>query len=115
MSQKHNTINYVEFPSTNVQQSKKFYGELFGWKFTEWGPEYVSFEGAGIDGGFDGTRKPSHALGVLVVLHSENLEATEEQVKNAGGQIVVPIFEFPGGRRFHFKDLCGNELAIWSQ
>lgn len=116
MSDKHHKINYVELPSTDIQKTKSFYATVFGWVFTDWGPEYVSFEGGGIDGGFraDG-QVTAQAPGVLVVLYSDKLEDTEAAIAAAGGEIHVPIFEFPGGRRFQFKDPTGNELAVWSE
>lgn len=116
MSSKHHAINYIELPSDDIAKTKEFYGGVFGWSFTDWGPEYISFEGAGMDGGFraDGKVGPA-APGVLVVLYSEKLEETQRAIETAGGEIVVPIFEFPGGRRFQFKDPSGNELAVWSE
>jgi len=107
-------IDYVEFPSTDLAAAKAFYGAAFGWTFTDWGPDYVSFEGAGVDGGFRGTDEAPTTGGALVVLFAVDLEATEDRVKEAGGTIVRGIFEFPGGRRFHFTDPSGNELAVWS-
>lgn len=112
----HHTINYVEFPSSDIARTKEFYHQIFGWTFTDWGAEYVSFHGAGIEGGFyltDAQIGSTHP-GSLVVVFSENLEASQCAVEQAGGKISVPIFEFPGGRRFQFTDDSGNELAIWS-
>ena len=116
MSNKHNTINYIELPSNDIAKTKEFYSGIFGWTFTDWGPEYISFEGAGIDGGFraDGEVN-AQAPGALVVLYSTKLEETLQQIERAGGEIVSPIIEFPGGRRFQFKDPSGNELAVWSE
>lgn len=112
-------INYVELPATDLAATKRFYAECFGWRFTDWGPTYVSFaaEGAGIDGGFrgDGQVRPAAAdTGALVILYADDLEATQARVEAAGAEIVKPIFHFPGGRRFQFKDPNGNELAVWS-
>jgi predicted enzyme related to lactoylglutathione lyase len=108
-------INYVEFVSADVTRSKQFYSTVFGWSFEDWGPDYVSFNvaGAGIDGGF---RKGEAQTGSpLVVLYATDLAATEKAIVAAGGRITVPTFEFPGGRRFHFNDGAGNELAVWSK
>ena len=112
----HHQINYIEFSSTDIARSKAFYSSVFGWTFQDWGPDYVSFssESGGIDGGFT---KGSGAgpSGPLVVLYSSDLKATEKAVVNAGGSVVVPTFEFPGGKRFHFSDGAGNVLAVWSE
>jgi len=108
-------INYVEFVTTDIARSKEFYSVVFGWGFEDYGPEYVSFSAktAGIDGGF---RKGEPVTGSpLIVLYASDLAATQEAIVAAGGRITVPTFEFPGGRRFHFADGAGNELAVWSE
>jgi hypothetical protein len=110
------SINYIEFPMRKNAETKAFYGQVFGWEFTDWGETYISFAGAGIDGGFNGEAEIEIAVpGVLIVLYAKDLEGILKTIKNAGGEIKKPIFEFPGGRRFHFKDPNGNELAIWSE
>lgn len=115
MSPVNHTINYIELPMKDNDMTKRFYSSMFGWTFTDWGPDYISFSGAGIEGGFHGGEDTKiTAPGVLVVLYADRLEATEAAIREAGGTIVKPIFSFPGGRRFHFHDPNGNELAVWS-
>jgi uncharacterized protein len=116
---RHRTINYIEFASTNIAHTRKFYTTVFGWSFQDYGPDYISFnsESAGVDGGFYKS-DPHEAPGVhspLVVIYSKDLKAIETAIKAAGGSIVVPAFEFPGGRRFHFNDGAGNVLGVWSE
>ena len=113
----HHKINYIEFSSPDVARAKSFYGTVFGWTFQDYGPDYASFssESGGIDGGFVKSDPSAGKSGPLVVLCSADLKATEEAVVRAGGSIVVPTFEFPGGRRFHFADGAGNVLAVWSE
>jgi hypothetical protein len=114
----HHKINYIEFPSTDIERTKKFYGAVFGWSFQDYGPEYVSFAGQGVEGGGFFKSEPHEAPGKfapLVVLYSSNLKATKDAIVAAGGSIAVPTFEFPGGRRFHFSDGVGNVLAVWSE
>lgn len=116
MAHKHKTINYIEFPLKDAAATKQFYASVFGWNFQEWGPNYLSFSGAGIDGGFNGEDKtPVQKPGVLVILFSDDLEASLSEVKDAGAFIIRDIYSFPGGRRFHFADPNGNELAIWAE
>lgn len=112
----HEKINYVELPARNIDQTKTFFSSVFGWRFEDYGPEYVAFFEAGVNGGFyASTLSSSSANGsALVVLYSERLEYTMEKVVNAGGDIIKPVFSFPGGRRFHFADPNGNEFAVWS-
>jgi predicted enzyme related to lactoylglutathione lyase len=104
-------IDYVEFSAGDVRKSKDFYGRVFGWKFQDYGPEYTSFSDGRLAGGFAAAPKRNEPL---IVLYVADLEQFVEKVNSAGGSIVKPIFSFPGGRRFHFTDPDGNELAAWS-
>ena len=106
-------VDYIEFPATDIAATKDFYAGVFGWKFTDYGPDYTSFEDGRLAGGFAKTEKAG-AGGPLVVIYAADLEGMESKVKTAGGKIVKDIFSFPGGRRFHFGDPNGNELAVWS-
>lgn len=116
MSNINHSINYIELPLTKNVETKKFYNSVFGWKFTDWGPHYISFSGANIDGGFNGENEANvNAPGVLIVLYAEDLNLTANTITDAGGSITQPIYEFPGGKRFHFHDPNGNELAVWSE
>lgn len=109
----HHGINYIEFTVTDMKQSQAFYSAAFGWEFTQYAPFYAGIQGPDREvGGF--IVGEVVAGGPLVVLFSENLDQTLEQVKAAGGQVVKEPFDFPGGRRFHFRDPSGNELAVWS-
>ncbi|RWN09661.1 MAG: VOC family protein [Mesorhizobium sp.] len=108
-------LDYLEMPATGgtLDRLKAFYSTAFAWSFTDYGPTYSAFA-EGLDGGFqaDAAEAPSKPLPVL---YSGNLEQTLDAVESAGGTIVKPIFPFPGGRRFHFVDPAGNEMAVWSE
>lgn len=104
-------VDYVELPGSDVARAKGFYERAFGWKFTDYGPDYTSFDDGRLTGGF--TTAPD-LPSALVVIYATDLEAALDRVTKAGGSITRPIFSFPGGRRFHFKDPVGNELAVWS-
>jgi len=112
----HEKINYVEFPAKDIPASKKFFQTAFGWGFEDYGPGYTAFSDQGLDGGFyKSDLCSSRDKGAtLIVLYSKDLEATQRKVEQAGGVISTPIFSFPGGRRFHFLEPSGNELAVWS-
>lgn len=119
----HHRINYLELPAIDMAASKAFYTAVFGWTFTDYGDDYASFHEAGhdaadttptIDGGLTTQATPSQH-GALVVFWSADLEASLAAVEQAGGTITQPIFDFPGGRRFHFTDPAGNQLAVWGQ
>jgi predicted enzyme related to lactoylglutathione lyase len=105
-------IDYVEMPAGELPALKDFYRKAFGWAFTDYGPSYSAYS-EGLDGGFD-SDAASGLRGPVVVLYAHDLEAMLAKVEAAGGRIVRPIFEFPSGRRFHFTDPSGNELAVWS-
>ena len=112
----HETINYVEFPAARLDATRAFFEQVFGWEFEDYGPDYCAFSGAGLDGGiyrsemYSSTRNGA----ALLVFYSEDLQVTLGKIEAAGGRIEKPIFEFPGGRRFHFSEPCGNEFAVWS-
>jgi uncharacterized protein len=113
--QEHNfQMDYVEFPATDSEATKRFYSAVFGWSFTDYGPNYTSFHDGRLAGGFTMSAKPVKG-GALVVLYAQDLAEAQRKVIEAGGKITIEPFEFPGGRRFHFADPNGNELAVWSE
>ena len=112
----HHTIDYIEFGVRDLPEAKRFYGAAFGWEFTDYGPEYAGIQRAG--GGEVGGMQQVEEVrtgGPLVVLYSSDLDASVRAVVEAGGEILKQPFEFPGGRRFHFADPSGNELAVWGE
>lgn len=113
---RHHSIDYIEFTVTDMAASKAFYSAAFGWQFTDYGPEYVGIQRLDGDGEVGGLTvgEPMQG-GPLVVLYSDDLPATLAAVERAGGTIVEPPFDFPGGRRFEFTDPSGNRLAVWTQ
>lgn len=113
---RHEKINYVEFATLNIASTKQFFEDAFRWVFQDYGPEYTAFSDQGLDGGFYQSDKCSIAEngGALIVFYSEDLERTLDKVIQAGGTIVKPIFDFPGGRRFQFTEPGGNEFGVWS-
>lgn len=113
----HEKMNYVEFPAKDLAATKAFFESVFGWSFTDYGPDYTAFENQGLDGGFfqsdlDSSTEKGAAL---VIFYSAQLEATLAKVEKAGGSILKPIYSFPGGRRFHFTEPSGNEFAVWGE
>jgi uncharacterized protein len=111
------TIDYVEMPSGDLPATKIFFSSLFGWSFQDYGPEYASFDDGRMAGGFYAANKtaPVAEGGTLVVFYQSNLEAARSDVVRFGGKISRDIFDFPGGRRFHFREPGGGEFAIWSE
>ena len=107
---RHHGIDYIEFPVT----AKAFYGAAFGWQFTDYGPSYCEFTDGERKGGFELAESVSPGR-PLLVLYSQDLEESQRRIEAAGGRIVKAIFDFPGGRRFHFTDPDGYELAVWSE
>ena len=113
----HEKMNYVEFPAKDLAATKAFFEAVFGWSFTDYGPDYTAFENQGLDGGFFQADLASSTENgaALVIFYSAQLEATLAKVEKAGGAILKPIYAFPGGRRFHFTEPSGNEFAVWGE
>lgn len=110
----HHAIDYVELTVRDLGEAKSFYERAFAWRFNDYGPEYAGIQGAERElGGLRQTTELRQG-GPLVVLYSTDLESSLAAVEAAGGRVVTPPFSFPGGRRFHFADPSGNELAVWS-
>ena len=109
-------INYLEIPARDLSATKSFFTAVFGWSFTDYGPEYTAFSDQGIDGGFFQSNNimSTDSGSALIVFYSETLEHTQSRIEQANGKINKAIFSFPGGRRFHFTDPNGNEFAVWS-
>ncbi|QDV19628.1 Glyoxalase-like domain protein [Gimesia panareensis] len=112
----HEKLNYVEFPARDLSATKTFFETVFGWSFTDYGPEYTAFANAGLEGGFYQSDLSSTTTNgsALLVFYSQDLEDTLARVKAAGGEIIKPIFSFPGGRRFQFREPSGNEFGVWA-
>lgn len=110
-------VDYLEIPGSNFDALEAFYSDVFEWTFTDYGPEYRSFTDGKMNGGFYASELQSRVENgsTLIVFYARDLEETLEKVKKAGGRITRDIFSFPGGRRFHFNDPHGNELAVWSE
>jgi predicted enzyme related to lactoylglutathione lyase len=104
-------IDYLEFPSTNGVRTRRFFADAFGWRFTGYGPTYEGIDDAGIDAGIDSS--DSRVAAPLAVIRTTDLEVAERDVVAAGGVITKSAYDFPGGRRFHFREPGGCELAVW--
>jgi predicted enzyme related to lactoylglutathione lyase len=111
MTTPHKTpLNYVEFTSPKLEETQSFFGDVFGWNFIDYGPDYRDIQGAGTGGGIErGDARPP-----LPVVHADDLEEIYARIKSAGVEITQEIFEFPGGRRFQFREPGGTEMAVWS-
>lgn len=109
-----NKLDYLEMPAAVFGPTRSFYEQAFGWRFVDYGPDYAAFENAGLDGGLYANAEDA-VLKPLPILYAADLEAAQARVESSGGTVVRAIFSFPGGRRFHFTDPSGNELAVWSE
>ncbi|WP_040338289.1 VOC family protein [Candidatus Blastococcus massiliensis] len=115
---RHHAIDYVELTVTDLAEAKRFYAAAFGWEFTDYGPGYAGIRGAAgapEAGGLALSDEPPRPGGPLVLLFSTDLDGTLSAVTAAGGRVVEGPYDFPGGRRFHFRDRSGNELGVWAQ
>lgn len=110
---KDRQIDNIEFNVSDIARSKAFYGGVFGWTFTDYGPTYTEFQDGRITGGFT-TGEPIRVGGPLIILYADDLVETQRRIEAAGATICRQTFSFPGGQRFHFIDPDGYELAVWS-
>jgi predicted enzyme related to lactoylglutathione lyase len=110
---KDRQIDNIELNVNDIARSKAFYGSVFGWRFVDYGPTYTEFSDGRLAGGFT-TGEPVRPGGPLIILYADDLEGTQLRLKAAGAIISREVFAFPGGRRFHFIDPDGYELAVWS-
>lgn len=103
-------IDYIEFSSSAFDETKSFFTRAFGWDYISYGPDYLDIQKAGTGGGLERseTRAP------LIVLKTDDLNAALAQVTEAGAEITKDVFEFPGGRRFEFREPGGTEMAVWA-
>ncbi|QNM82964.1 VOC family protein [Sphingomonas sabuli] len=107
-------LDYFELPAADIAGSRRFYEQAFGWSLAEFGPTYAATVTGDTDIGLDADAA-SQPKAPLPVIQVDDVEPALEAVRSAGGVIVQPIYEFPGGRRFHFRDPAGNELAVWQK
>jgi predicted enzyme related to lactoylglutathione lyase len=110
----HHSIDYVEITVRDLAAAKQFYAAAFGWEFMDYGPVYAGIQGPDREVGGLHQTDESRTTGPLIILYSDDLNASAEAVVAAGGRILKEPYAFPGGRRFHFADPSGNELAVWS-
>tara|TARA_R110000796_G_scaffold86980_1_gene187998 strand:+ start:5017 stop:5376 length:360 start_codon:yes stop_codon:yes gene_type:complete len=117
MMNSHEKLNYVEFPAANLTATKAFFSQVFNWQFTDYGPDYTAFSGQELNGGFyqSPLKSSTEEGGALLVFYSIDIHATQRKVTLYGGKVIKPIFEFPGGCRFHFTEPSGNEFAVWAE
>lgn len=116
-ARRHHSIDYVEITVLDLEAAQAFYAGAFGWMFNDYGPGYAGIQGTAADGREVGglcVGEEVRTGGPLVILFSDDLDATVDDVTAAGGAIISAPYEFPGGRRFHFADPSGNELAVWA-
>ncbi|WNO52466.1 VOC family protein [Stakelama saccharophila] len=107
-------LNYLELPVRDVARLKQFYEQAFGWSLSQFGPDYAATTSDDVEIGLNGDADEWTAQ-LLPVIEVDDIDSAVEQVTRAGGTVSRPIFAFPGGRRFHFRDPHGHELAVWTK
>jgi predicted enzyme related to lactoylglutathione lyase len=107
-------LNYVEFPTKDIQATKKFFVDAFGWSFTDFGGDCTAFADQWLESGFYTSNLSSLASNgsALLVLLTDNLEQAQSIVESFGGKISTPIFSFPGESRFHFIEPGDDQFAV---
>ncbi|HET9810944.1 MAG TPA: VOC family protein [Sphingomicrobium sp.] len=112
MAMKDPRLDYVELPAASLDKAVGFYQEAFGWTLTKFGPSYAATTTGDTDIGLQGDKSDAPEA-PLPVIQVDDVAAAASAVEAAGGDIIRPVYTFPGGRRFHFRDPAGNELAVW--
>ena len=114
---KHEQLDYVEWPAARLAATKAFFETVFQWHFTDYGPDYTAFSTPVLSGGFYRAEQASQTAkgGALLVFYSQQIEQTQVKIEKNGGTISRPVFDFPGGCRFHFLEPSGKEFAVWSE
>ncbi len=115
MASTHHTISYIELAADDLEASKTFYGAAFGWSFNDYGPDYAGIRSASGDGEVGGLNQHGDGGpgGALVLLVSDDVDASLSAVEAAGGRVVTPVESYPGGRRFTFADPAGTVLGVF--
>lgn len=102
--------NYLELKTADVAATKAFYTAAFDFDFTDYGDDYAGVNGDHLEIGLHKSEAPEPPLAGF---QTDDIAAAERKVRDAGGEIVQATYEFPGGRRFHFRDPGGNELLVY--
>lgn len=118
LSHQHHRLDFMELSVTDLERAKSFYRDAFGWEFNHYGPSYAGIRATPEEampevGGFLVAEQVVSG-GALLILYSDDLDVTEMAVTAAGGAVVRPTYDFPGGKRFEFRDTEGNVLAVWT-
>ncbi|MCO4762041.1 MAG: VOC family protein [Myxococcales bacterium] len=108
-------VDYIELSAPATGPARAFYEQAFGWTFQPYGDAYAGFSDGVKEGEAGGINAMGEMKTPMVILYAADLEAARQGVIAAGGEILGPDLEFPGGRRFHFRDPAGNELAVWTK
>lgn len=114
---KNNQVSLIEFPANSPEELKAvthFYSAAFGWEYKDWGGVYSDTSDSGVTTGVIATEQGRPTM-PLAVVYASDLDKKQEAIREAGGKVTLDTYEFPGGRRFHFMDPAGNELAVWSE
>ena len=112
------SIVHIEFSTKDRKVSKKFYGDIFGWKFLDYDEmNYTTFEtGDGVGGGFSPVSKDNPAGTVIVHIHTDDVTATLQKIKAAGGTVVLPETDIPNtGKYGLFRDPAGNLVGLFKE
>jgi uncharacterized protein len=112
-------INYIELPAPNMDATKAFYSQIFGWQWTDYGPGYADTATPFIVG-LNATAQPCAAasdgdenvIGPFTLMQTNSLDEVLALVVAAGGRVSSGPYPYPGGRRFHFVDPSGNTIGI---
>lgn len=106
------TLDYLELPSADAIKSRGFFSDAFGWTYTDYGGTYAEIRGAGLLFGVNADSSDKSAA-PMAVIRTDDIDKAVKAVVAAGGVITRKPYDFPGGRRFFFREPGGSELAVY--
>jgi predicted enzyme related to lactoylglutathione lyase len=105
-------LDYLELPTASTAKSRDFFGKAFGWSFVDFGGSYTEVHDAGLLWGLNADTA-DHSTAPIPVIRAADIAAAEKAVLAAGGVITRKIYDFPGGKRFFFREPGGSECAVY--
>ncbi|MFZ0697639.1 MAG: VOC family protein [Nitrososphaeraceae archaeon] len=118
------TIVHFEIPADDVERSKKFYSDLFGWKIEKWPGSTVDDKeywmitttdekgNKALGGGMMKRQMSQHQNTNFIDV--ESVDEYSSKVQQLGGKVVVPKMSVPGmGYLAYCLDTENNSFGIW--
>lgn len=121
-----NRVVHFEIQADNPERAAKFYTNVFGWKFEQWGDQKYwmimtaekDSQEPGINGGLlpRPAKTPPQECGTnayVCTIEVDNFDEIAKKVETAGGVVAMPKFALPGvAWQGYFLDTEGNTFGL---